>query len=60
MLKKNDGILQTEFYTKFNWSSEILTRALRDAEKEGQVMREKKGNTYILHLPPSTRPRMRG
>jgi hypothetical protein len=50
-LKKNDGILQTEFYKKFDWSSELLTRALRDAEKDGKVIREKKGNTYILHLP---------
>ena len=51
VLKKNDGILQTEFYSKFNWASEILTRSLREAEKEGKVLREKKGNTYILHLP---------
>jgi hypothetical protein len=50
-LKKNDGILQTEFYTKFTWASEILSRALRDAEKDGKVLREKKGNTYILHMP---------
>jgi len=49
-LKKNDGILQTEFYSKFNWATEILTRALRDAEKDGKLLREKKGNTYILHL----------
>jgi hypothetical protein len=49
-LKKNDGILQTEFYTKFNWDSEIITKSLREAEKDGKVHREKKGNTYILHL----------
>jgi hypothetical protein len=50
-LKKCEGILQTEFYTRFNWASEIITRALRDAEKDGKVLREKKGNTYILQLP---------
>jgi hypothetical protein len=50
-LKKNEGILQTEFYKLFNWSSEILTRALREAEKDGKVLREKKGNTYILYMP---------
>jgi hypothetical protein len=49
ILKKNDGILQTEFYEKFNWSREILTRALRDAARDGKVVREKKGSTYILH-----------
>jgi hypothetical protein len=53
VLKKNDGILQTEFYTKFTWSSAILTRSLRDAEKDGRVLREKSGNTYILHMPKS-------
>jgi hypothetical protein len=50
-LKKNDGILQTEFYAKFNWDSEVITKTLRDAEKDGKVLREKKGNTYTLHLP---------
>ena len=50
-LKKNDGILQTDFYLKFNWASEIITKSLKEAEKEGKVLREKNGNTYILHLP---------
>jgi len=49
-LKKCDGILQTEFYSRFNWDSEILTKSLHDAEKDGKVQREKKGNTYILYL----------
>jgi hypothetical protein len=49
VLKKNEGILQTEFYTLFDWSSEILTRALREAANDGKVIRQKKGNTYILH-----------
>ena len=50
-LKKCDGILQTEFYSRFNWDSEVITKSLHDAEKDGKVLREKKGNTYILHLP---------
>jgi len=50
-LKKCDGILQTEFYSRFNWDSEVITKSLHDAEKDGKVQREKKGNTYILHLP---------
>jgi len=50
-LKKCEGILQTEFYSRFTWDSEIITRALREAEKDGKVLREKKGNTYTLSLP---------
>jgi hypothetical protein len=31
--------------------SEIITKLLHDAEKDGKMLKEKKGNTYILHLP---------
>jgi len=50
VLKDNEGILQTEFYNKFDWDSEVLTRVLRDADKDGKVFRQKKGNTYSLYL----------
>jgi hypothetical protein len=51
LLKKNAGILQTEFYSKFDYPSEIVQRALRDAEQDEKVIREKQGNTYLLYLP---------
>lgn len=50
-LKENNGILQTDFYKLFTWDSEILTTALREAEKDNKVLREKKGNTYLLFMP---------
>jgi hypothetical protein len=50
VLKKNMGILQTEFYAKFEWDIEITRQALKDAEKDKKVIREKKGNTYLLYL----------
>lgn len=51
MLSRNEGILQTEFYKKFEWDKEIIAKSLREAERDGNVIREKKGNTYILRLP---------
>lgn len=50
-LKANEGILQTDFYKLFSWDSEIITYALRAAEKDNLVYRKKKGNTYLLFIP---------
>jgi hypothetical protein len=50
-LNKNAGILQTEFYSNFDYPSEIVQRTLKDAEQDEKVIREKKGNTYLLYLP---------
>jgi hypothetical protein len=51
LLNKNAGILQTEFYSNFDYPSEIIQHALKDAEQDEKVIREKKGNTYLLYLP---------
>jgi len=50
-LKEHEGILQTDFYKLFTWDSEIITRSLRDAEKDNLVFRQRKGNTYLLFTP---------
>jgi hypothetical protein len=51
VLSKNEGVLQTEFYTKFDYDIEIIARALSDAEKEKKVIRKKEGRSYRLYLP---------
>jgi hypothetical protein len=51
ILSKNKGVLQTDFYAKFDYDSEVITRILRDAEKDKKVVRTKDGRSYRLYLP---------
>lgn len=50
-IKENSGIRQTEFYALFDWDSEVVACALREAEKDSKVKRERDGNSYLLYLP---------
>jgi hypothetical protein len=51
ILSKNEGVLQTDFYAKFDCDREVIVTALRDAEKDKRVIRTKEGRSYRLYLP---------
>lgn len=50
-IRKNPGILQTKLYKRFDASVKAdIQELLYFASKDGFVIRQKKGNTYELHL----------
>lgn len=50
-LRANLGIRQADFYKLFPWDYKVVACTLRAAEKDGKVIREGKGNSYLLYLP---------
>ena len=51
LIKNNPGILQKDIYSKLmDYNKSDIIRELDNYQKQGKIRKDKKGNTYELHL----------